>query len=281
VRCETDAGGKGINAARIIAELGVPAIATGFIGGRMGKYVENVLHDENVTTDFIKVSAETRLNISVEDGTGMPPTTFNQKGSEVSEQELSALDAVLRSRIPGCKYVTAGGSLLPNVEPIFYGKLVELARSFNVPITIDADGDALRHALEARPFLVKPNKDEAERLLGQDVDNMTAAVEAAEKIRELGAEIAIVSMGSDGAALASESIRLIAEPPMIDEKSTIGAGDSMVGGFLAGLYKGLSVQDAFRLGAAAGAATASTDGSEIGSKHVIEELHPQVLIRTV
>lgn len=281
LRCETDAGGKGINAARIIAELGVPAVATGFLGGRMGRYVQIVLDDENVATDFVKVAAETRLNISVEDGTGMPPTTFNQKGSKVSEQELSELDGVIRSRISGCKYATAGGSLLPDIEPGIYGKMVELARSSGVPMAVDADGEALKNVLEAKPFLVKPNKDEAERLLGLEIEGLRSAVTAAKKIREMGAEVAIVSMGSEGAALASDSICLIAEPPNIDAKSTIGAGDSMVGGFLAGLYKGLNVQEAFRLGAAAGAATASTDGSEIGRKDVIEELLPEVLIRTV
>ena len=122
LRCETDAGGKGINAARIIAELGVPAVATGFLGGRMGRYVQIVLDDENVATDFVKVAAETRLNISVEDGTGMPPTTFNQKGSKVSEQELSELDGVIRSRISGCNMQRLAGRCYQTSSRAFTAK---------------------------------------------------------------------------------------------------------------------------------------------------------------
>jgi 1-phosphofructokinase family hexose kinase len=281
VRCETDAGGKGINAARIIAELGVPVVATGFLGGRTGIYVESVLEDENVEAEFVTVASETRLNISVEDGTGSPPTTFNQPGSAIPDQDLRNLHAVLERRLQGCKFATAGGSLPPNIESNIYSEFVEAARIHGVKMAVDADGDSLKQALTAKPFLVKPNAAEAERLLGEPVETLRGAVRAGEQILRFGAEIAIVSMGEEGAALVTKGVALIAEPPSIDAKSSIGAGDSMVGGFLAGLHLGLTIQDAFRLGAAAGAATAATDGSEIGRRAVIDRLSPNVIIRTV
>jgi 1-phosphofructokinase len=281
LRCETDAGGKGINAARIITELGVPVVATGFLGGRTGIYVESVLEDENVDSEFVRVSAETRLNILVEDGTGSPPTTFNQPGSPVSENDLQNLNSIIERRIEGCKFATAGGSLPPNIATDVYARFVEVARKQNVKMSVDADGESLKEALKARPFLVKPNADETERLLGEPVETLRGAVRAGERILGLGAEVAIVSMGKEGAALVTDGVSLIAEPPSIDAKSSIGAGDSMVGGFLAGLYQDMSIQDAFRLGAAAGAATAATDGSEIGRREIIDRLLPRVIIRTV
>lgn len=281
LRCETDAGGKGLNAARIIAELGVPALATGFLGGRTGRYVEGVLRDENVEADFVAVLAETRFNISIEDGTGLPPTTLNEKGAPVSPEDYAKLDAILSRSLPGCRFATAGGSLPPDIDANVYATMVATAREKGVPMSVDADGDALRAALDAKPFLVKPNADEAQKLLGDEVKTLRGGIDAAQRIRGMGAEIAIVSMGSEGAALVSEQLSLIAEPPPVEAKSTIGAGDSMVGGFLAGMYRGMSIQEAFRLGAAAGAATASTDGSEIGRRGVIDRLLPMVIIRTV
>src|SRR5687767_8100020 len=139
LRCETDAGGKGINAARIIAELDVPVVATGFVGGRTGRYVEGVLVDEKVETDFVRVASETRLNLSVEDGTGMPPTTFNEKGAPASTEDFSELEAVLLKRLPGCRFVTAGGSLPPNINVNVYAQLVSKAREHGVPMAVDAD----------------------------------------------------------------------------------------------------------------------------------------------
>jgi fructose-1-phosphate kinase PfkB-like protein len=159
--------------------------------------------------------------------------------------------------------------------------LIRFAREQGVPMAVDADGDALKLALESSPFLVKPNADETARLLGDEPKSLQDGVAAAKRVRELGAEVAIVSMGARGAALAADGVALIAEPPEIESKSTIGAGDSMVGGFLSGLYHGLSISEAFRLGAAAGAATASTDGSEIGRRDAIDRLTPQVIIRAV
>ena len=156
---------------------------------------------------------------------------------------------------------------------------MEFTREHGVPMAVDADGEALRLALEAKPFLVKPNADETERLLGEEPRTLDEGLEAARKICEMGATVTIVSMGSKGAALAAEKASLIVEAPKVEATSTIGAGDSMVGGFLAALHKGDSLEDALRWGAAAGAATAVTNGSEIGRRAVIEEMLPRVIIR--
>ncbi|MDQ2985691.1 MAG: 1-phosphofructokinase [Armatimonadota bacterium] len=279
LRCETDAGGKGVNAARIIGELGVPVVATGFLGGGTGDYIWRVLDDEKVDPDFIVVPGETRLNISVEDGSGTPPTTFNEKGPCVSERDLEGLSGIIFRHMAGCKYVTAGGSLPPGIPDDAYAKLVEFTRSHGVSMAVDADGEALRQALEARPFLVKPNADEAGRLLGDEPQSLEDGVRAAQRMRELGAEVAIVSMGAMGAALAADGVALIAEPPQVEAASTIGAGDSLIGGFLVGLTRGVPIRDALALGVAAGAATASTSGSEIGRRPVIERLLNGVIIR--
>ncbi|MEO7454591.1 MAG: 1-phosphofructokinase [Fimbriimonadales bacterium] len=281
LRCEIDAGGKGVNAARIIGELGVPVTATGFLAGGNGRYIADVLDSENIDEAFVWVPGQTRMNVSVEDGSGRPPTTFNERGPEIAGEQLEELNDLIQKHLCACKFVTAGGSLPPGISAGVYADFIGRSRDQGVPVCVDADGEALKVALEARPFLVKPNADEAGRLLGDAPRSLRDAVDSAKRIRELGAEVAIVSMGAAGAALAAEGVALIADPPEIEAKSTIGAGDSMVGGFIAGLYRGYSVSDAFRLGAAAGAATASTDGSETGRREVIDQLLPLVIIRTV
>jgi 1-phosphofructokinase family hexose kinase len=275
-RAEMDAGGKGINAARIVAELGEQVVATGFLGGRTGKFVLHVLNEESVESDFVRVDAETRLNISIEDGSERPPTTFNEAGGAINDSQIKALIAKLDTYLARTAFVTAGGSVQPGIPPNFYARLIRATGG--VKTVIDADGELLKSAIEARPFLVKPNADEASRLLSKDVNTLESGLAAAREIRKMGAEIAIVSMGGKGAALASQDGDLIAKPPEIDTNSTIGAGDSMIGGFLVGLRRSEGIEAAFRLGTAAGAATAVTSGSEIGRKHVIESLLPKVII---
>lgn len=280
IRCEIDAGGKGINAARIIAELGVQVTATGFLAGGTGDFIWGVLDAaELLDPDFISVAGETRMNITVEDGTGMPPTTFNEKGPNIPNEKFGELTQIIYRNLVGEKFVVAGGSLPPGIRDDVYADLIRFSRGQGVPMAVDADGEALRLALDAKPFLVKPNADETERLLGDEPKSLEDGVRAAKRIREMGAEVAIVSMGAKGAALAADGVALIAEAPKVAANSTIGAGDSMVGGFLAGLCMNLSLQEALRLGAAAGAATASTSGSEIGRREVIDRLLPGVIIR--
>lgn len=282
LRTETDAGGKGINLARVAAEMGASALATGFVGGGAGAFIRHVLDAQGVRHAFVDTAGETRTNFSVEDATDAPPTTFNARGPEILPTELEALWSQCRSLAAGANWVAMGGSIPPGVPVDIYRALATVFRKETCRVVVDADGEPMRLALEARPCLCKPNGKEASRLLGRPVDTLEHAISAAREIRDLqggGDAMTIVSMGADGAVLSSAEGVLVGMSPKVETRSTIGSGDSLLGAFLWALEEGRPLVEAFRWGLAAGAATATTDGAEIARKPVVEALFPHAIVR--
>jgi 1-phosphofructokinase family hexose kinase len=275
--CEMDAGGKGVNLSRVAVELGADSIATGFLGGANGAYVRYVLDQQGVVSGFVMTESETRVNYSVESGDG-PPTTFNTRGGVVEEHEWLQLVAAMKHMSSSALWVCFGGSSPPGLPDDATIQLAKIARDGGAKVLIDADGDALRRALEFKPDLVKPNNNEVARLLGSPVETETQAIEAAQHLLGHLAEggIAIVSRGGDGAVLATGDRVLTSPGAKIEVKSTIGSGDSMLGGFLAGMSAGKPLEECFRLGLAAGAATAMTDSTEIARREAVEGLLPHI-----
>jgi 1-phosphofructokinase family hexose kinase len=278
VRTETDAGGKGINLSRIVREMGAETRAAAFLGGGPGAFVESVLKTEGVPLSAIWVSSETRLNVSVEDGSGMPPTTFNERGPEISAVNLKAMLALCSELAPRARWACLGGSIPPGVPVSIYADLTEMFQSAGCLVVVDADGEAMKLALEAKPDLVKPNQDEAARLVGSPIDSLDQALDVAAQLGQLGVSYAMVSMGATGAVLVTENDRWIGHAPQMAARSTIGSGDSLIGGFLASLTLGRTVEESFQWGLACGSATATTSGSEIGRCPVIQDLFGQVRI---
>lgn len=277
VRCERDAGGKGVNLSRVVAELGGETVATGFLGGGPGAYIRKVLEVQGVRSDFVDIKGETRVNFSVEDDSGLPPTTLNERGPEVTAVEIDEARKIVSKYAPDAVWIAVGGSLPPGTPPTIYRELGEAARKAGCKVALDADGDALKHGLEIKPDFIKPNEAEAGRLLGREVSTDEEAIAAAKDL-STRAEIVVLSRAEKGAILVSGETVLIGHAPKVEAKSTIGSGDSLVGGMLFALSEGQSLEDAFRLGMAAGAATATTDGSEIARRPVIDKLLPLVKI---
>lgn len=283
VRVERDAGGKGINLSRVIAELGGTTVATGFLGGGTGNYIRHVLDEQGAVHRFHPISGETRVNFSVEDESDEPPTSFNERGPTITSEELNGFRSLLPDLVYAARWIAVGGSMSPGVPKEFYTELVRFAKAQGVRILVDADGEAMVHALAAKPDLVKPNSVEAARLLGRSVETDEEAVAGAiELARNLATDgIAILSRGDKGAMLACAEGVYEGKPPKVDVRSTIGSGDSLLGGFLFALEDGQSIANAFRLGIACGAATATTSGSEIARKPVIESILPAVTVERI
>lgn len=278
VRTEIDAGGKGVNLARVAAELGAETLATGFLGGGAGAFVRHVLDAQGVRHEFIEVAGETRVNISVEDGSG-PPTTLNERGPEVPAACWEQLLDLVASRSKTADWVAMGGSIPPGLPPDAFRQLARAAGAGKV--VLDTDGENLDRALDLGPALVKPNVREASRLLNSQIGSREEALAAAREIIKRGPRSVIVSMGEQGAVLVCPAGEYFGLSPAVQARSTVGSGDSMLGGLLASLVSGADWPEAFRLGLAAGAATAMTDGSEIARREVVARLLPEARVERV
>ncbi len=281
IRTETDAGGKGVNLSRVLCELGGETIATGFLGGGAGAYIRQVLDIQRVLHCFVEIAGDTRTNFSVEDDAENPPTTFNERGPEVKGEDIDRLFAQVKEYLPKLSWLAMGGSLPPGAPVDVFRQLVELGHSAGVKVLVDADGDAMREAMAARPDFIKPNEREASRLLGRELGGRNDALNAAMELYQHlggGEKIAVVSRGAGGAVLACEDGLFDGMTPNVEMRSTIGCGDSMLGGMLWSLGRGNSLEDSLRWGLAAGAATACTDGTEIARRPMVERLYPQARI---
>ncbi|MBK7769935.1 MAG: 1-phosphofructokinase family hexose kinase [bacterium] len=282
---EEDAGGKGTNLSRVAAELGAKTTACVLLGGGTGAHVQRVLELQGVTPAIVHTQAQTRVNVSVQDGSDRPPTTFNMKGGPITGDEWQQVTRMVVELAAEADWVCLGGSLPEGIPVDAWRTLIGLLRPLPVRILLDADDEPLRLGLEAGPHLIKPNLNEASRLLGRPIAGVEQAASAAIEIRSAMAArgaadpAVIVSMGAEGAVAATGEGSFFAPPVAVHPRSTIGSGDSLLGGLLAAFGHGKDWPEALRWGSAAGAATATTDGTEIARRGVVEELLTRATVR--
>lgn len=281
LRTETDAGGKGVNLSRVVAELGGRTVATGFLGGGSGAYVRKALDAQGVLHDFVETADDTRMNFSVEDDSCAPPTTFNEPGPAITANEWEDLQKHVARYAASAWWIAMGGSLPPGVPIDAFAQLCRIAHEAGSKVLLDADGEPARRGMAAGPDFIKPNAKEAGRLLDRTITTLDEARDAALELHKRGPAIVVLSRGADGAVLAHDGVVCSGTSPTVAVKSTIGSGDSLLGGMLWAMGESKSMEEAFSWGLAAGAATAATDGSEIARRPVVLELLPQAKIQAL
>lgn len=281
LKVEIDAGGKGINCARMLAELGAEAKALAFLGGETGDYIQYVLERQGVGLAAVATQKPTRTNICIEDLSGAPPTTLNERGGPVDHKELVELFEKAKDLARQSSYVVIGGSVPLGVNSDVHKVLIQIAMAGGAKAVLDADGEAFAEGVKAKPFMIKPNLDEAERLLGAKFESKSDVARAALELSERGIELVIITLGKQGAVACYEGDIYDAAAPDVEPKSTIGSGDSLIAGVVYGLEKGLSVKQALSLGCAAGAATALSDGTDIGKKADVDRLLPSAKVTKI
>ena len=281
INIESDAGGKGINASRVLKELESETVALGFIGGSSGSFIEHVLENEGVPTDFVRVAGPTRTNIAVQEADGSPPTMFNEPGPAIGKDAMKKLTDKLKD-VAGRSYaVIFGGSICAGAPKDIYHEMIHMVDAAGALAILDADGAPLIEGCAAMPYMIKPNIDEAGRLVGAKLQSEAEVVRAARALCDRGVRLVVISMGKSGAIATNCTECWRATPPRVQVVSTIGSGDSMVAGIIHTLEKGGSLEDAMRLGSAAGAATAMTNGAEIGRRKNILALLDQVKVERI
>ena len=274
-----DPAGKGINVSRMVHRLGWPTIAFGFLAGEIGLLAEKALDNEGVQYHFVHVPGQTRLNVALIDESTGVLTNYNGRGLRVDEESVARLDEVLTFWLQAGSVLVLAGSLPRGMPEDTYARYIELAKAAGSKTILDADGEPLRLGLEAEPTLIKPNRPEAQRLLGRQLPNLEAVTDAARELAATRSTIVIISMGGNGAVYATKDGAWLAVPPDIELNSSVGSGDALVAGLAVALAGDRPLVEGLREGTAAGAATAQTAGTTPGSKEEVARLLPQVQIK--
>jgi 1-phosphofructokinase family hexose kinase len=278
---QLDPAGKGVNVSRMAHRLGWPTLAFGFTAGEIGHLIERALDDERVARHFVRVSGQTRIDTTVVDESNGKATSLYGPGPMVSRDALASLEETLYFWLQGGRVLVLAGSLPPGVPTDFYARAVERARRAGVRTVLDADGESLRRGIEARPDAIKPNVAEAQRLLGRKLESEEQVVEGARELASGGIQTVIISRGQKGAVCVSGEHAWRVIPPDVERRSTVGSGDSLVAGVAVSMARGDAIEDGLRLGTAAGAATAMTPGTMLGSALEVAALLPRVTIEPI
>lgn len=261
-------GGKGINVSMVLSNLGFENTAFGFLAGFTGKSVQGMLEDNGVNADFIQVKEGiTRINVKIR---AQEESEINGMGPAIKQEDIDALYTKLDKLKDGDILVLAGS--IPSVMPeTMYSDIMKYLQGKDVKIVVDATKDLLSNVLKYKPFFVKPNNHELGEIYGVELKTREDVVPYAKKMQQEGARNVLVSMAGEGAVLVAEDGHVYMSPsPKGTVKNSVGAGDSMVAGFIAGYLETGSYKDAFRKGLLTGSASAFSDN--LATKQEVEAL---------
>ncbi|PEQ93107.1 1-phosphofructokinase [Bacillus sp. AFS006103] len=268
-------GGKGINVSTVLKQFGSKSKALGFIGGFTGAYIEQYLQNEEIDTNFVQVDEDTRINVKIKTG---QESEINALGPNISEQNFALLKQKIQ-HLGADDLLVLAGSIPASLPKTTYEELVKICTENGAQFVVDAEGDLLKKVLPYHPFLIKPNHHELGELFDTSITTAEEVIPYGKKLVEMGAENVIVSLAGRGAVLINSEKVLFAKVPSGEVKNSVGAGDSMVAGFLAAYERTRKIEEAFRYSVASGSATAFSLG--LCSKRKVEELLPQVHIKEI
>ncbi|MFA6796693.1 MAG: 1-phosphofructokinase [Bacilli bacterium] len=270
------AGGKGINVSTVLNQLEIESISLGFLSGFTGDEIERLLNEKHIKSDFVRTRGNSRVNVKVNSES---ETAINANGPQISSAEISQLLKKLGMLKNGDTLAICGNSpsTLPND---IYKQIMEVIKDKKVRTIVDATGELLLLTLPYHPFLIKPNQEELEEVLNKKLNSVQEIIEGMKYLKSLGARNVIVSRGGDGAIMIDEN-DVIYKYKAVKGKmlSSVGAGDSLVGGFIAGYMKFGKYEEALKLGMSAGAATAFSNYISNGEK--ILQIYKQIKERSL
>jgi 1-phosphofructokinase len=266
------AGGKGVNVTKVLKRLGHESTALGFVGGFTGQFIEQSLKEEALHSNFIHVNGDTRINIKLKNG---EETEINGLSPVITESDIEQLFTQLSQTVAGDVVVMAG-SVPSSVDQAIYSRILQ-ALPDGVQAIVDTKGKALKEVVRAKPFLVKPNHHELGDLFDVDITSVAEAVEYGKKVQEMGAKNVIVSLAGDGAVLITAEDVLFGNVPIGKVQNSVGAGDSVVAGFLSKYIETENLKEAFQSGIAAGSASAFSTG--FCTAEEVQELRKQITVK--
>ena len=275
------AAGKGINVALTFSALGLDAECIGFMYRDSGPLFERRLMVNSTAYDFIWCEGSARTNIKVFDRVAGVVTELNESGRTVESENLEKMVELVTRHAEDSDFLVLSGSLPPGCPDDYYRTLINAVDGLGCRCVLDADGDRLKYGLEARPFMIKPNRYELEMMTGRKLDTVAEIREAAATYIDMGVKVVAVSLGADGAIILRGDEALYAPKLNIEVKSTVGAGDSMVAGLVAGFMGENELEECFRMGIASATARCMTEGFKVVDKTVYRALMDMVKIERI
>jgi len=270
-------GGKGVNAARVASRFCSGVFLALPLGGCIGGCVKKLLEAEGLSLIVVETAEETRVNTILEQRARGSHVLIASRGAPLKESEIEKLKyAVCKECSPDV--LILGGSVPPNLPPTYYAEIIESFKGTDTKVIVDADGELLKNAIKAGPFAVKPNKHELERFVGHPLLSLEDIISAAREVAGYGVEVVIVSLGEHGAValFRGEVYRIV--PPKVEVKNTVGAGDSVVGGFACKLYLNCGVKEALKFAVACGTATVTQEGTKLCRPEIVGEIEKKTKI---
>lgn len=265
------AGGKSVNVARALTALGHKVYVLGLAGGHNGSMIRSELASEGIESRFLHIEGESRTCYVVLDRTQRVQTVINESGPEISTAEYEALWSEFEQALPHSRLLICSGSIPRGAPADCYARFTEAAHQANIETFVDVSGEPLQHALSAHPYLIKPNLDEAQELLGRSL-SLETALEAALEILSRGVRIGIVTLAEAGAVAAWQGGRRLFPAPKVEVVNAVGSGDAFVAGCAAAYLAGRSHEEMVRYGVAAGTANATVGGGRINPM-LVEQLY--------
>lgn len=244
-KCIKTPGGKGLNVARVVKLCGEEVLCTGVIGGYKGKEIISMLDNTNLHHRFVQTSKESRSCINIIDQNNVS-TEILEPGEDLSAEDICEFRKTFREQLNMSSVITLSGSVPGNVPDTIYQDLIHEVRRQGKQVILDTSGKLLQEGIKAKPTIVKPNQDEIEAFIGRKVTSIEDAVLAAQKIKEIGIELVVISLGEKGAVFVTDRASYHAIPPKMNPINTVGSGDSMVAALAVSIVRKYDVETMIR-----------------------------------
>jgi 1-phosphofructokinase family hexose kinase len=272
------AGGRGMNASRVLHSFGAKTLAIVTSGGVNGPRLEKLAAKSGFPVKVVPIHNEIRVNLTITDKQGLA-IRLNERGPMIMPDELARVEKVVANRLESATWLMLCGSIPPGVSTDFYTKLIRMAQDRKVKTMLDTDGDALLRGIESGPTIVSPNQPEAERLLNRALITRAQFLEAATRIKAMGAEAVMLSLGGRGVVAVNENQLLEVIPPRTDAVSPLGAGDALAAAYVWAATKKRDFAECVRWAVAAGTASAMQPGLVFANLEQTKEVYKSVEVR--
>lgn len=280
VSSRSDAGGKGVNVACVLADLGVETLATGFLGAENAAVFETFFARKKIMDRFVRIAGSTRVGVKVVDDRKQETTDINFPGLTPAPEDVAELFERVAALAETGRWFVLSGSVPPGLSEDVYAGLIEAIHGKGGRVVLDTSGPPLEAALASRPDVVKPNAEELGALMGRPLDTPNSVRAAAVSLLKRGIRLVVVSMGGAGAVFVDREHAFLALPPKVEVRSTVGAGDAMVGGIIYGMIHDLPLEEVARMATGSGAYAVTRIGSGIEAPIEFRALTRRVEIET-